>query len=122
MAVSVYDLSTFTHYTGRDQRECLLPLEARLRKAVGETNALRTLAAIPLLCAAVCALNRARNGFVPEDRLELYQAFCAMLLERREKEQGLEGAGISTLSLKQKMELLQDLAYWMMLTTTVTLS
>ena len=80
-------------YTGRDQRECLLPLEARLRKAVGETNALRTLAAIPLLCAAVCALNRARNGFVPEDRLELYQAFCAMLLERREKGAGTGGRG-----------------------------
>ncbi len=97
-----------------NEQDRLVPLAAKLKKDVAETASLRNLTRAPLLCAAICALNRERNQHVPKERLNLYRAFCEMLLERRELEQGLGHKGLPDLTLSQKMALLQHLAYWMM--------
>ena len=45
-----------------------------------------SLATTPLLCAMLCALHRERGRQLPYDRIELYEAGCEMLLERRDME------------------------------------
>lgn len=87
---------------------------ADLKAAIRKSRSLRSLATSPLMCAMLCALHRDRRRQLPSDRLELYRAGCEMLLERRDKERGIEAAGYPTLTYRQKLVLLQDLAYWLM--------
>ena len=75
---------------------------------------LTRLATNPLLCAMLCALHYERNMQLPADRSELYEACCAMLLERRDSEREIDTENYPKLSYKQKRVLLDDLAYWMM--------
>lgn len=75
--------------------------------------AIRRLATNPLLCSVICALHRDTNEQLPEDRLDLYERCCSMLLERRDPESGLKLQGYPRLSYRQKRALLDDLAYWM---------
>jgi hypothetical protein len=84
-------------------------LKARL---IGN-RAVRRLATNPLLCGVICALHRDTNEQLPEDRLDLYERCCSMLLERRDPESGLTIAGYARLTYRQKRSLLDDLAYWM---------
>jgi energy-coupling factor transporter ATP-binding protein EcfA2 len=87
---------------------------ADLKVTIRKSRALRSLATSPLLCAMLCALHRDRRRQLPSDRIELYRAGCEMLLERRDKERGIEATGYPSLSYRQKLVLLQDLAYWLM--------
>jgi len=90
-------------------------LSSRLKEVVAGNRPLRTLATSPLLCAVICALHRDRNQQLPSDRIELYRACCEMLLERREIERNIRLQEYPILSYRQKVVLLQDLAFWMML-------
>lgn len=74
-----------------------------------------SLATTPLLCAMLCALHRERGRQLPYDRIELYEAGCAMLLERRDIERRIELRDYPKLSYRQKKAILQDLAYWMLM-------
>jgi hypothetical protein len=76
--------------------------------------AIRRLATNPLLCSVICALHRDTNEQLPEDRLDLYERCCSMLLERRDPESGLKLQDYPRLSYRQKRSLLDDLAYWML--------
>jgi len=59
-------------------------------------------------------LNRDRRQQLPADRIELYEACCSLLLERRDKERRIELAGdYPSFNYRQKRLLLEDLAYWM---------
>jgi hypothetical protein len=74
-----------------------------------------SLATTPLLCAMLCALHRERGRQLPYDRIELYEAGCEMLLERRDMERRIELKDYPKLSYRQKKAILQDLAYWMLM-------
>ena len=84
-----------------------------LKVTLRENLAIRRLATNPLLCSVICALHRDTNEQLPEDRLELYDRCCSMLLERRDPESGLKLRDYPKLSYRQKRALLDDLAYWM---------
>ncbi|WP_052069522.1 serine protease [Streptacidiphilus albus] len=71
------------------------------------------LATTPLMCALICALNRDRNGYLPEGRMELYAAALEMLLVRRDRERGIAVREGLRLSAEQQLTLLQKLAYWL---------
>jgi hypothetical protein len=77
------------------------------------SRAIRRLATNPLLCSVICALHRDTNEQLPEDRLELYERCCSMLLDRRDPEGGLTISDYPRLTYRQKRVLLDDLAYWM---------
>jgi hypothetical protein len=94
-----------------------LPLLAKaLKEEIQRSRAKRTLATSPLLCAMLCSLNRERRRQLPSDRIELYEAFCQMLIERRDKERRvpLTDYPAATLSYRQKRMLLEDFAYWLL--------
>lgn len=99
-------------HTDEEKRE-LAPLAEHLKEQVRHSHAIRTLATSPLLCAMLCALNRDRRRQLPVNRIELYKACCALLLERRDKDSHVDLSDYPALNYGQKQRLLEDLAYWM---------
>jgi len=103
---------------GEAQREeevgALEHLASNLKMTLRGNRAIRRLATNPLLCGVICALHRDTNEQLPEDRLDLYERCCSMLLERRDPESGLHIGGYPRLNYRQKRSLLDDLAYWML--------
>ncbi|MEU9691610.1 NACHT domain-containing protein [Amycolatopsis japonica] len=81
------------------QRRLLAQLNGRLE--------LRTLAASPLLCAMLCALNLAHRSALPRDRMDLYRKALSMLLHMRDAERSIT----VLLNDQQKQILLGDLAW-----------
>jgi len=93
----------------------LEPLAEHLKNEVRRSRAIRNLATNPLLCAMLCALNRERGQQMPKDRIELYEACCSLLLERRDQKRNVDLTDYPALQLhyRQKRRFLEDLAYWM---------
>ncbi|MFA6545396.1 MAG: NACHT domain-containing protein [Limisphaerales bacterium] len=91
----------------------LAGIQENLKSVVRNTPAIRSLTTNPLLCAMLCALNRDRRQNLPSDRIELYEACCHMLAERRDKERQVTLQDYPQLSYRQKRPLLEDLAYWL---------
>ena len=89
-------------------------LAENLKRAIKRNRPLRNLAETPLLCAMLCALHRDRRQQLPSDRIELYEAGCNMLLERRDRERRIELRGYPQLNYRRKKLLLQDFAYWLL--------
>jgi hypothetical protein len=96
-----------------EEVESLDRLAQNLKLTLRGNLAVRRLATNPLLCSVICALHRDTNEQLPDDRLDLYERCCSMLLERRDPESGLKLQGYPRLSYRQKRFLLDDLAYWM---------
>lgn len=84
-----------------------------LLQAVRTKTELNRLATNPLMCGMLCALHRDRNGFLPEDRKSLYEAALSMLLERRDRERGLDDPGVVRIPYATQIQLLQRLAWWL---------
>jgi hypothetical protein len=95
-----------------DEAGELARYEQSLLAAIDADRHLRALTVSPLLCALVCALNRERRTQLPRDRMEIYEAALDMLLERRDRERGVELAA-SPLTRTEKLLLLQDIAFWL---------
>ena len=96
-----------------EEKTVLKTIAEQLKGDVKHNRSLRNLATNPLLCAMLCALNRDRRQQLPADRIELYEACCSLLLERRDKERRVALTGYPALNYRQKCLLLNDLAYWM---------
>jgi NACHT domain/Leucine Rich repeats (2 copies)/Leucine Rich repeat len=95
------------------EKDELASQAAHLLEDVKGNRSLRNLATSPLLCVMLSALNRDRRQQLPTDRVELYEACCSLLLERRDKERRIELSDYPALTYRQKRLLLEDLAYWM---------
>ena len=89
-------------------------LSNKLFNKIQNNISILKLSSNPLLCAMLCALHFERNMQLPSDRSELYEACCAMLLERRDAEREIELDINIEMSYKQKRVILNDLAYWML--------
>lgn len=94
------------------QRAHLSTCEESLLEALYARRDLRLLAASPLLCALICALNLERRMHLPRDRMELYEVALDMLLERRDAERHIPDND-SVMSKRDKALLLEDLAFWL---------
>jgi NACHT N-terminal Helical domain 1/NACHT domain/Leucine Rich repeats (2 copies) len=99
-----------------EEEKAELPRFAQhLKQEVEDSRSKRNLATSPLLCAMLCALNRERRQQLPSDRIELYEACCQMLIERRDMDRRIQLADYPALALtyRQRRVLLEDLAYWL---------
>ncbi len=96
-----------------EQADRLKTLAGNLKETVRSNRSIRRLTTNPLLCAVICAFHRDTNEQLPEDRIELYEKCCSMLLERRDPESGLALTAYPRLKYRQKRALLDDLSYWM---------
>jgi hypothetical protein len=86
--------------------------EQRLLAQLDGSAHLHNLAASPLLCAMLCALNLDRDSNLPRNRMDLYQAAVDMLLERRDEKRGVP-ATMPGLTSRDQLQLLQAIAWWM---------
>ncbi|MFI7277173.1 NACHT domain-containing protein [Streptomyces sp. NPDC049879] len=82
-----------------------------LLRAVRSRQDLARLATNPLMCAVMCALYRSSNGYLPHGRTALYEAALRMLLERRDRQRGIQSS--IRLDAETQTLLLQKLAYWL---------
>jgi hypothetical protein len=89
--------------------EQLPGFEAALLARLESAPHLRALAGSPLLAAMLCALNLDREKQLPRDRMGLYAAALELLLERRDVERQIDPEVV--LERRQKMQILQDLAW-----------
>ncbi|MDV9173672.1 NACHT domain-containing protein [Streptomyces sp. W16] len=76
---------------------------------------LARLATNPLMCGLICALHHERRGYLPTGRKELYDAALTMLLTRRDRERGMGALEGAELSEEAQLEILQRLAYALVL-------
>ncbi len=92
-------------------------VQRRLLNQLDSRPHLRTLAASPLLCAMLCALNLAHRSELPRDRMDLYRKALSMLLHLRDAERKI---GV-ILTEAQKQILLGDLAWRLTMASKVEL-
>ncbi|MEV6779895.1 NACHT domain-containing protein [Streptomyces syringium] len=102
------------HTGGGQDYERLRAFQQALTAAVVTKPDLGRLATNPLMCALICALNRARRGYLPHGRMELYRAALELLLVRRDREREIVmGPDLPELDQAQQVALLQKIAYWL---------
>ncbi|MFJ3510377.1 NACHT domain-containing protein [Streptomyces luteogriseus] len=89
--------------------------EQRLLDSLRTKRDLARLATNPLMCGLICALHRERRGYLPTGRKELYDAALAMLLSRRDRERGMGTVEGPELGEAAQLELLQRIAYALVL-------
>ncbi|MEW1832520.1 NACHT domain-containing protein [Streptomyces sp. NPDC088196] len=89
--------------------------EAPLLDSLHTKRDLARLATNPLMCGLLCALHRERRGYLPTGRKELYDAALTMLLARRDRERGMGALEGSELGEEAQLEILQRLAYALVL-------
>ena len=97
-----------------DEKQELNTLSEDLKRLIRRSRSLRNLATSPLLCAMLCALHRDSHQQIPTDRIELYQACCKMLLDRRDLERQIRLTDYVELTFRQKQYLVQDFAFWLL--------
>ncbi|WP_449477146.1 NACHT domain-containing protein [Streptomyces abikoensis] len=100
------------HWAKR-QRKRLDSLEQELGREFRRNDVLRDLARTPLLCAVICALHRARNGFLPETRWELYSAALNLMLATRDIHRRIHQPEGIELTVDEGRQLLQRIAVWL---------
>jgi amino acid adenylation domain-containing protein len=100
--------------SGHAETETLDEFATSLRAALGRRRDLPRLATNPLLCAMLCALNRANNQVLPRGRTALYEDALTMLLARRDEEQGIFASPVM-LAREQLQPFLSRMAIWMTL-------
>jgi hypothetical protein len=107
------DVTTFVH---RWHAAARAPeYETQLLDALRTKRDLARLATNPLMCGLICALHRERRGYLPTGRKELYDAALGMLLARRDRERGMGAVDGVELGEEAQLELLQRLAYALVL-------
>ncbi|ANH92734.1 ATP-binding protein [Streptomyces sp. SAT1] len=107
------EVATFVHRW--HQAACAPEYAGALIDSLRTKRDLARLATNPLMCGLICALHRERRGYLPTGRKELYDAALAMLLTRRDRERGLPGTDEVDLGEEAALELLQRLAYALVL-------
>jgi hypothetical protein len=97
------------------ERESLQEHPAGLQQLLRHRPPLRRLATNPLLCAMICALYRDRRQTLPAERLGLYRECVEMLLGRRDEVRHVAQSDYPSLGDSQKLALIQDFAYHLLL-------
>ncbi|MEU9794209.1 NACHT domain-containing protein [Streptomyces sparsogenes] len=107
-----HDAARATCRTDED-RTALDGYQSALHTAVRTKPDLGLLATNPLMCGLICALHRARRGYLPPGRKALYDAALSMLLTRRDTERHIYAPGDVQLDEEPQVQLLQRLAYYL---------
>ncbi|OMI38441.1 NACHT domain-containing protein [Streptomyces sparsogenes] len=107
-----HDAARATCRTAED-RAALDGYQSALHTAVRTKPDLGLLATNPLMCGLICALHRARRGYLPPGRKALYDAALSMLLTRRDTERHIYAPGDDQLDEEPQVQLLQRLAYYL---------
>ncbi|MBT2243009.1 NACHT domain-containing protein [Sphingobium sp. BHU LFT2] len=91
-----------------------LSLAVKLKARIRADRALRELAATPLLCAMLCAMNRDRKEVLPSNRISLYESAVQLVLHNRDEQRKIVVEDLPSLDFETKRDLLQIISLWMM--------
>lgn len=94
----------------RDLGERLEIARGRLHDRLEKNSALRTLVRNPLICSLICFVNADRDGFVPDNRGELYELSTETLLDRRDRERGIHSSLDIPLTKAHKAKIIEHIA------------
>lgn len=97
--------------------EKIKKLQHNLILKIVESQALKVLARNPLLCAMICALNFVNDEQLPDDKMDLYDKCCEMLMDTRDNQRNINNniyENIPSLDYNRKRKILEEMAYWMM--------
>ena len=100
-----------------DDDEKIEKIQYELLSNIIENPSLKMLAKNPLLCAMICALNYVNNGQLPENKMELYEKCCELLLDSRDNGRKISSTNyknVPKLDYSRKRKILEEIAYWMM--------
>src|SRR5262249_14983860 len=77
---------------------------------------IRELCSTPLLCALVCVLHWREEGYLPKQRVDLYDRCCDMLIEARDLKRGIQApsGALAVVTKNDKEMVLQRLAFDML--------
>lgn len=92
-------------------------LQHNLVNKIVESQPLKLLARNPLLCAMICALNFVNYEHLPEDKMELYEKCCEMLVDSRDAQREIKYNfynKMPKLDYSRKRSILEEIAFWMM--------
>lgn len=92
-------------------------LQNNLITKISNSASLKLLARNPLLCAMICALNYVNNQHLPENKMDLYESCCKMLMDARDAERQIKSnlyESLQQLDYSKKKRVLEELAYWML--------
>lgn len=92
-------------------------LQFNLKKKIVENPSLKVLVKNPLLCAMICALNYETKEQLPNDKMELYEKCCKMLMDTRDSQRIIDGniyENFPRLDYDKKRNILEEISYWMM--------
>lgn len=92
-------------------------LQFNLKKKIVDNQSLKVLAKNPLLCAMICTLNYVNSEQLPDNKMELYEKCCEMLMDARDNQREINRniyQNISQLGYNRKRKILEEMAYWMM--------
>ncbi len=95
----------------------IVALQRNLVQKIVENLSLKTLARNPLLCAMICALNYVNEQQLPNDKMELYDKCCEMLMDGRDSQRKIDSSiyqNLSKLDYSRKRKVLEELAFWML--------
>jgi hypothetical protein len=94
----------------RLQTEC-----PKLLEKLRYSKPLQNLAETPLLCALICAVHHARNGFLASTRVELYDEAVKILLKIRDDVRSIPSqSDYPNVTDRDRRKLLRRLAFWML--------
>ena len=92
-------------------------LQHKLIMKIVENQPLKALAKNPLLCAMICALNFVNKEQLPNDKMELYDKCCEMLMDSRDMQRQIDSSiydNIPKLDYSRKRKILEEMAFWML--------
>ena len=90
----------------------------RMKVRLRDTPALNRIASNPLICALLCAYNAIGREFIPARPQEIARELSELILERRDRERGLQDKNSApayrTIGFENKRQLTELIAYHMM--------
>ncbi|MFF8610329.1 NACHT domain-containing protein [Streptomyces sp. NPDC015346] len=119
--MSTAEVATFVRRWHKAAGPEAAPYEQPLLDALRTTADVAALATNPLMCGLICALHRARRGFLPRGRKALYDAALSMLLTRRDRERDMGTPYGIELGEAPQIQLIQRIAYWLTLNGRTTM-
>lgn len=91
-------------------------LQNNLKQRIIENQSLKDLARNPLLCAMLCALNYVNNEQLPENKMQLFEQCCEMLMDARDSQRNIDISiydNVPKLDYIMKRRLLEEIAFRM---------
>lgn len=92
-------------------------LKFNIKQKIIESQSLKDLSSNPLLCALLCALNYVNNKQLPENKMQLLEQCCEMLMDARDSQRNIDISiyeNMPKIDYRIKRRILDEIAFRML--------